>query len=134
MTLTVKPNKNGTITISCGDESITIAAPVPAGDPEPQRGPFSYRPVVLPRNDAAAASIVADGKAKTEVVIVASEDDLLREIRERYGRGAPEPTILQFYLGTDEFLNVGKINKAFADSGNPDWAGIQIMPGGVGDE
>lgn len=138
MTLTVKANSNGTITISCGDESITIAAPVPAGDPGPQRQPLSFRPVVLPPNGGAAASIVSDGKAKTEVVIVGSEDDLLKKIRERYGWNASGSTIFQCFVGTDELLNVGKINKAFSDIGDPDWAGIQIMtgglPGGLGDE
>jgi hypothetical protein len=135
MTLSVTRNSNGTITIECGGDSLTIAPPVASDTPHPKQEASGEIPVLWP-NGGATASIVADGKAKTEVVLVPSVDDLLRAIREQHDLHveAPKPTIFQFHVKGTEPLSVEKINKALSDLGNPDWMGTQIKLTGLRDE
>src|SRR5664280_2520411 len=77
MTLSVSPNSNGTITITCDNDSVTIGAPA-----APKLDGSAETPILWP-NSGATASIVAGGKAKTKVIRVPSGDDLLTAIREQ---------------------------------------------------
>jgi hypothetical protein len=127
MTLSVSSNSNGTITITCGNDSITIGAPDPPKQVEipplwPHSGP--------------AASIIAGKKVKTKVIRVPSGDDLLNAIRKQHDLHiqASEPIIFQFHVQGSEPLSVEKINKALSDLGNPEWMGTQIKLTGLGDE
>jgi hypothetical protein len=130
MTLSVSPNGDGTITITCGNDSVTIGAPASS---KPQAS--TDIPVLWP-NGGATASIVAGGKAKLNVIRVPSGDDLLKVIREQHDLHvqASEPTIFQFLVQTSEPLNVEEINRTFSDLGNPDWMGTQIKLTGPSDE
>lgn len=128
MTLRVIPNKNGTITIECGGESVTIGAPdPPATSPQPQQDGSGGIPALWP-NGGATASIIDNGKAKTEIVPVRSADDLLRTIQEKHDLHAKarKPIIFQFHVNGDKPLSIERINKALSDLGNPDWMGTQI--------
>src|SRR5260370_6655931 len=127
MTLSVTRNSNGTITIECGGDSLTIALPVASGTPHPNRGTSGKIPVLW-TNGGATALIVDSGKAKTKIVPVLSEDELLRAIREQHDlhAKAPKPTIFQFHIKGEETLRVEKINKALSDLGDPSWMGAQI--------
>ena len=130
MTLSVSPNSNGTITITCGNDSVTIGAPA-----APKQEASTEVPVLWP-NYGATASIVAGGKTKTKVIGVPSVDDLLKAIREQHDLHiqAPEPIVFQFHVHGSEPLSVEEINKALSDLGNPEWMGTQIKLIGPSDE
>ena len=136
MTLSVKPNKNGTITIECGGESVTIAAPdASATSPQSPQDTSGGIPILWP-NGGATASIVARGKVKTEIVPVVAVDDLLKTIKEKHDlhAKAQKPIIFQFHVNGDKPLSVEKLNKALSDLGNPGWMGTQIKLTGLRDE
>ncbi|MGJ5176378.1 hypothetical protein ACQR16_23415 [Bradyrhizobium oligotrophicum] len=127
MTITVTPNPNGTITISCGTESMIIGAA--SGTP---KAPDTPIPILWP-NPGPAASIIAERKQKTTIVHVPSNRDLLRMIMEQHelNRLNQKPTIFEFHVQGEEPLSVEEVSKAFADLGNPDWMIAQIkMTGG----
>ena|ERR1700728_4326975 len=111
MSLTVKDNKNGTLTISCGDESITIGDPSPppantVALPPPIRDPSSDR-----------TSIVAGDDHPTEIVTVPSIDQLPDVLRAMHGKYAlsQAPVMLQLLVKADKPLIVGSIKKELAE-------------------
>jgi len=119
MTLSVTRNSNGTITIECGGDSLTIltiASSVASDTPHPKQEASGEIPVLWP-NGGATASIVANGKAKTEVVLVPSVADLLSAIRQQHDLHleGSKPTIFQFHVKGNEPLSVGKINDVLSD-------------------
>jgi hypothetical protein len=136
MTLSVSPNSDGTITITCGNDSVTIdmRATSKREASAPPLWPTSG--TVLWVNSGATAAIVAGGKAKTKVIRIPSGYDLLKAIREQHDLHiqTPEPTIFQFHVQGSEPLSVEEINKALSDLGNPEWMGTQIKLTGPGDE
>jgi hypothetical protein len=136
MTLSVTPNKNGTITVECGGESVTIAAPNASGtSPQPQQGASGEPPVLWP-NGGATASIIDNREVKTEIVPVPSVVDLPRIIQEKYDlhAKAKTPIVFQFHVKGDNPLSVERINKALSDLGNPEWMGTQFKLTGLRDE
>jgi hypothetical protein len=130
MTISVTPNANGTITITCGGESVTVGTP----SASPKKDEFDD--VYLWPNDGAVANIVAGGKAEIKVVPVRSAKDLPKAIKEQHDlhARAPKPTILQFHVAGAQSLSVESINKALSDLGNPAWMGTQIKLTGPRDE
>lgn len=123
MTISVTPNSDGTITVSCGNDSVTIGA---AAAPKQQDASADI-PILWP-NHGATASIVADGKAKVMVIRVPPENDLLKAIKEQHELHSREPelTIFQFDVEGAEPLSVEEINRTLTDLGNPDWMVTQI--------
>jgi hypothetical protein len=130
MTISVTPNSDGTITVTCGNDSITIGAAA-----APKQNASADIPILWP-NHGATASIVADGKAKTMVIRVSPENDLMKAIREQHELHSrePEPIIFQFHVEGSEPLSVEKINEALSEIGNPDWMVTQIKLIGLRDE
>jgi hypothetical protein len=130
MTLSVSPNNDGTITITCGNDSVTIGAPASS---RPQGS--ADIPILWP-NGGATASIVAGGNAKMHVIRVRSGDDLVKAIKAQHALHVQvsEPAIFQFHVQTSEPLSVEEINRTFSDLGNPDWMGTQIKLTGPADE
>lgn len=136
MSLSITRNNNGTITVACGNDSITIGDPAAANAPPNPQQPAWVDPYILPDNNGTAASIVWRGQAKTEIVSVPSVDDLPRLVRKMHDLHAPaqKPTIFQFHVKADKALNIETFNKAISDVGNPDWMGAEIKLMGLDDE
>lgn len=135
MSLSVTRHDDGTITIECSGDSITLAASPSAGTAQPKQQADDDIPVLWP-NGGATASIVADGKAELKIVRVPSVDELLIAIKEQHDRHAvaAKPTLFQFYVQGSTPLQVEALNKALSDLGNPDWMGTQIKLTGRDDE
>jgi hypothetical protein len=136
MTISVTRNSNGTITIACGGETMTIAGSTASDPPvQPQQASGEIAPFLWPNHQTTAA-IVAGGKAKTEIVIVPSVEALLKAIREKHDlhAKAQKPIIFQFHVMGDKPLRVESINKVVSDLGHPDWMGMQIKLTGLRDE
>ncbi|MBZ9772320.1 hypothetical protein [Mesorhizobium sp. CO1-1-8] len=130
MSLSMSPNPDGTITVTCGTDSLTIAPPIA---PKPRTS--ADIPVLWP-NGGATASIIAKGNAKIRTVPVPSGNDLVKAIKEQYTLyvEASEPTVFQFHVNGSGTLSVEEINKALSDLGNPEWMGTQIKLTGPHDE
>ncbi|MER9002616.1 hypothetical protein NKI15_03150 [Mesorhizobium sp. M0862] len=122
MSITVTPNTDGTVTIQCGTESITIGAQTP-----PKQTAAPDIPILWPAGGV-TASIVAGGKARTIEVDVASANGLADAIRGQYDQyiATPEETLFQFDVKGTEPLKIGEFNKALSALGNPEWMGAQI--------
>jgi hypothetical protein len=122
MTITVTNDSDGTITVTCGGETIKIGGPTPS-DPKAS----GSIPIFWP-NDGHTASIIAGGKAKTKIISVASVEELPKAIRENHAlhAKAAKPVILQFNVKADKPLQIGNINKVLSDLGHPDWMGMII--------
>jgi hypothetical protein len=126
VTISVTPNNDGTITVTCGNDSVIIGTPAKPKTASPE-------PPILWPNGGAVATLIADKKAKTVVVRVPPRKDLAKAITEQHKlhKGKPTPTIFQFQVEGTKPVSVEKINKTLSDLGNPDWMGTQIMLTGV---
>jgi len=135
MTISVTRNSNGTLTITCGSETVTLGSS-PSLDAVPQPTRASDEPPVLWPNDQHTASIIATGKAKIEIVSVRSVDDLQNEIRKVHALHSEtqKPTIFQFDVNSDKPLQIRGVNKVVSDLGYPEWMGMQIKLTGPRDE
>ena len=135
MSLTITRNNNGTITVACGNDSITIGGLALGNTPPNPRQDVWIDPYILPDNNGTAASIVARDKAKTKIVSVPSVDDLPRIMREMHDLHAPtpEPTIFQFHVKANKPLSIESYKKVIFDLGNPDWMGTEIKLTGLDD-
>lgn len=122
MSITVTSNNDGTITVKCGTDTVTVGASTPSNPGASQPIPILWPP------SGTTASIVAEGTAKTVVVAVASASGLAEAIRAQHDLHANVrvKTIFQFDVHGSEPLVVEEIDKALFDLGNPDWMGTQI--------
>lgn len=135
VSLSVTRHDDGTITIECSGDSITLAASPAAGAAQPKQHAEDDIPVLWP-NGGATASIVADGTAERIIIRVPSVDELLSAIKEQHDRHAmaAKPTLFQFYVQGTTPLQVEALNKALSDLGNPEWMGTQFKLTGRHDE
>ncbi|MDX1188954.1 hypothetical protein GOL88_28820 [Sinorhizobium medicae] len=116
MGLTVKPNVDGTITIKCGGNSVTIPAPA-----------TGLQPIWSP-GSGASTSIIANGKAKTKVVQIPNANDLVEAIKREHKchSGECEPTVFQFEIGGTEPVDIEAIDKTLSNLSGSQWMGIQF--------
>lgn len=126
MSITITPNTDGTITVRCGSESVTVGAQQP-----PKQTSAPGIPILWPPGGV-TASIVKNGKARIISVDVASADMLSDAIRDQYSQyiSAPETILFEFSVKGTEPLDIGEFNKVFSDLGDPDWMGAQIRLAG----
>src|SRR5687768_4411584 len=97
MSLTVQPNVDGTITIKCGGSSVTLPAPTTGALP----------PIWSP-GGGASTSIIADGKAKTKTMQLATANELAQAIKNAHKShdDALEPTLFLFEIGGTEPIDI----------------------------
>lgn len=122
MSITVTSNNDGTITVKCGTDTVTVGVSAPSNADASPGIPILWPP------SGVTASIVAEGKAKTLVVPVASANGLAQAIRNQHDLHAnvKETTIFQFDVQGSEPLAVEELNKVLSDLDNPAWMGTQI--------
>jgi hypothetical protein len=126
MSITVTSNTDGTITVKCGTDTVTVGVSAPSN-----AGASPSIPILWPPSGV-TASIVAEGKAKTLVVPVPTANGLTQAIRDQHDLYAnvQETTIFQFDVQGSVPLAVEELNKVLSDIGNPGWMGIQIRLNG----
>lgn len=129
MSLSVTHNGDGTVTVTCGGDSVTMSLPARAGTRS------SDGPTLWP-NDRVTASLILEDRAKTKVIDVASANDVIKAIKGQHDlyRLAAEPTLFEYRVKGSSPLEIGKIKEALLDLGDPEWMGTQIKLMGSTDE
>ncbi|MDX1053356.1 hypothetical protein GOL41_26960 [Sinorhizobium medicae] len=122
MSITVTSNSDGTITVKCGSDMVTVGVSASSNADASPGIPILWPP------SGVTASIVAEGKARALVVPVPSANGLAQAIRDQHDLYAneQETTIFQFDVQGSEPLAVQELGKVLSDLGNPGWMGTQI--------